>query len=380
MLDRIGISKDNLADNQTEKLDRVESSIEKLTQNVGVLIGAKELGECANNSNNNNYITVWRDLGGYNIPFNPNGGVHPVLFIRRLKEAIGEAGVPPEISSILLGRHCNQIFVCFRCIYEVTVAIDTHLAPTYITFPKTHRTINRIKHQFMDRFQMPGVIEAIDGTHVAILKPDFDEKNFISRKGYHSINVQIVCDPSLEILNINANCGGSSHDCFIWRQSSIKDLLHNHYANGRKGVWLIGDSGYLLEPYWLTSFDQPEKDTPEAAFNSRHAAARNCVERCIGLLKTRFRTFNRKAAKISKSQTITGGGPPVDKKLTDFELKILDILGKTFCKGSGVQEHGVRIRLMHFRLLPVPTWKRKPRRKDKCPLQRMRHHQNVTVP
>lgn len=52
-------------------------------------------------------------------------------------------------------------------------------------------------------------------------------------------------------------------------------------------------------------------------------------------------TLKRKAAEIRKSQRITDGGPPVDKKLTDLVLRILDILGETFYKGSGVQDHGV---------------------------------------
>lgn len=65
----------------------------------------------------------------------------------------------------------------------------------------------------------PGGVGAIDGTHVAILKQRAEEHNFINRKGYHSINVQIVCDTELRILNVNGNFPGATHDTFIWRQS-----------------------------------------------------------------------------------------------------------------------------------------------------------------
>ena len=34
----------------------------------------------------------------------------------------------------------------------------------------------------------------IDGTHVRIQSPSNNEPNYVNRKGYHSVNVQIVCD------------------------------------------------------------------------------------------------------------------------------------------------------------------------------------------
>jgi hypothetical protein len=39
---------------------------------------------------------------------------------------------------------------------------------------------------------MPGVIGAIDCTHVAIVRPTIHEEHFVNRKGYHSMNVQAV--------------------------------------------------------------------------------------------------------------------------------------------------------------------------------------------
>lgn len=163
------------------------------------------------------------------------------------------------------------------------------MANIFIKFPRTQQEFNTIRRSFMNRFQLPGIIGAIDGTHVAILKPSNDEHNFINRKGFHSLNVQIVCDPNLIILNVNANFGGSTHDSFIWRQSQLKQFLHNLYENGHRGFWLIGDSGYPLEPYLLTPFHEPNDNTPEAEFNNRLNSARNTIERCIGVLKMRFR-------------------------------------------------------------------------------------------
>lgn len=115
------------------------------------------------------------------------------------------------------------------------------------------------------------------------------EHVYLNRKGYHSKNVQIICDSNLEILHVNANYGGSAHDSFIWRQSSAYIHMRNRYVAGDRNTWLLGDSGYPQQPWLMTRFRDPAEDSPEARYNNSHIQARNCVERCIGVLKGRFR-------------------------------------------------------------------------------------------
>lgn len=50
--------------------------------------------------------------------------------------------------------------------------------------------------------------------------------------------------------------------------------------------------------------------------------------------------WKKKASEIRRAQQGTGGGPELEKILTDLELKILAILGTTFYEGVGVTEHG----------------------------------------
>ncbi|KAJ8915693.1 hypothetical protein NQ315_000627 [Exocentrus adspersus] len=111
----------------------------------------------------------------------------------------------------------------------------------------------------------------------------------LSQTSVHRCVHELICDPNLCILNVNANFPGSTHDSFIWRQSRIKQFLHGRYINGMRNVWLIGDSGYPLEQYLMTPFADAAEGSPEFRYNGHHARARNCIERCIGVLKMRLR-------------------------------------------------------------------------------------------
>lgn len=186
-----------------------------------------------------------------------------------------------------------------RCIQAVTRAI-VNLSDNYVQMPNTPEERNNIKLEFMNQWGFPGAIGAIDGFHVAILKPSQDEQNYRNRKGYHSLNVQLICDPQLRIRSIWPNFGGSTHDSYIWRVSRAQNfMLHLNAAN--ENSWLIGDSGYPLQRYLLTPFRETE--TPaQQNYNICHIAARNCVERCIGVLKQRFRCLlKERSARYSPS-------------------------------------------------------------------------------
>lgn len=106
--------------------------------------------------------------------------------------------------------------------------------------------------------------------------------------GFHSINTQIICDSNLKILHVFPNFGGATHDSYIWNNSTIKTDIEGLRNNGEV-LWLIGDSGYAQSSVVMTPFRNPVPGTPEYRYTEAHIRARNTVERCIGLLKVRFR-------------------------------------------------------------------------------------------
>uniref|UniRef100_A0A671MZD7 DDE Tnp4 domain-containing protein n=1 Tax=Sinocyclocheilus anshuiensis TaxID=1608454 RepID=A0A671MZD7_9TELE len=137
----------------------------------------------------------------------------------------------------------------------------------YIRFAPTGET----SAGFYRRAGFPGVIGAIDCTHIPIQNPGGENGElFRNRKGYCSINVQVVCDEKAQITNTVARWPGSTHD------SRIFDNSH-----------LSGDNGYPCRAYLLTPILNPS--TPaEKRYNTCHIAARGLVERVFGVWKKRF--------------------------------------------------------------------------------------------
>lgn len=79
-----------------------------------------------------------------------------------------------------------------NCVTKISSLIVRHMSDEWIAFPTTLAEKLAIKESFMAHKNFPGVIGAIDCTHIALIAPPQEEHNYINRKGYHSKNVQIV--------------------------------------------------------------------------------------------------------------------------------------------------------------------------------------------
>ncbi|RLU16480.1 hypothetical protein DMN91_010548 [Ooceraea biroi] len=167
----------------------------------------------------------------------------------------------------------------------------------WIHFPIEEAEIQHVKEMFWAHAQFPGVIGAIDGTHVAIVLPNTEREHlYINRKLYHSLNVLIVSDYEAKILTVNAAHGGRTHDARVWRASHVCNHLLEMYTAGQRDAWLLGDSGYPLLPYLMTPKLNVPQHSPSAKYTQCHVRARSCIERCIGVLKGRWRCLRKERA------------------------------------------------------------------------------------
>ncbi|XP_032365442.1 putative nuclease HARBI1 [Etheostoma spectabile] len=142
------------------------------------------------------------------------------------------------------------------------------------------------------------VAGAIDGCHIRIVPPAEPQKRcYINRKLFPSVILQGVCDSRGKFLDTYVGNTGSVHDALVLRRSPMyKESLYPP-----PGFFLLGDGGYpcLQHPVTImTPYRQPVAGQVQARFNKHHAKARSIIERCFGMLKTRWRAIFLRALEI----------------------------------------------------------------------------------
>lgn len=106
----------------------------------------------------------------------------------------------------------------------------------------------RIESQKLkDKRGIPGVIGAIDCTHVTIKKPMQNPADYFDKKKNYSLTIQAVVTTDRKFIDIFYGEPGSLHDSKVLRRS---DLFRRAHENVNQlfpnNTFLIGDSAYPL--------------------------------------------------------------------------------------------------------------------------------------
>ena len=209
---------------------------------------------------------VYNNLKPSNLRNNPVEPLHQLLIALRFYVM----GSYQMTDGDLFGIH--QSSVC-RIVHKVSRAL-AQLRSQYVKF-LTVAEQNIIKRGFYSMRQFPGVIGAVDGTHIKLLQqPSVGHSElYRNRKDYFSLNVQIMVDHDLLIRDIVTRWYGSTHDSRIFNTSKLYDKLERLPM----GTWALGDSSYPASAFIITPFLYPT--TPEErCFNRAQKATRATVE------------------------------------------------------------------------------------------------------
>ncbi|KAG6488995.1 hypothetical protein ZIOFF_050253 [Zingiber officinale] len=139
---------------------------------------------------------------------------------------------------------------------------------------------------------------AIDGIHVSAWTPSSIQTSFRGRKIIVTQNVMLACDFDMLFTFVYTGWEGTANDSRVFI-----DALTRHENNFPKPCgdqFYLVDSGYPNMPGFLAPYrgrryhlrDYQGQGRPrgkEELFNYRHSTCRNIIERCIGVLKARFR-------------------------------------------------------------------------------------------
>ncbi|XP_060585142.1 putative nuclease HARBI1 [Ruditapes philippinarum] len=194
-----------------------------------------------------------------------------------------------SFQSVIADAHGVKINSVSRSIHYVSRELSLRLS-RYVNFPDGRtQQLDDIKDGFHNIAGFPNVLGAVDGTFVPIIAQTEDEHLYVTRKGFHAINMQGICDSQNIFLNVVVCWPGSSHDAFVSNNSETTMLLEeNDYSDS----WLLGDSAYPLKRYLLTPVLNPTTQG-QIRYNIAHKRTRCIIERTFGLWKVRFRCLHK---------------------------------------------------------------------------------------
>ncbi len=179
-----------------------------------------------------------------------------------------------DITESSLARIRDRIFKAF--------IEDRH---KFIVWPDA-QTRDEIIRLFQQRKGFPGIVGAIDGSHIAICAPNDNPASYVNRKSFHSLVLQGVCREDMRFIHCSSGYPGSVHDARVLRSSDLWDRGRVLCGNGH----LIGDAAYPVKQWLLTPFRNNGHMTPEQThYNYCLSNSRVTIERAFGLLKGRFR-------------------------------------------------------------------------------------------
>ncbi|XP_042387990.1 uncharacterized protein LOC121980089 [Zingiber officinale] len=194
----------------------------------------------------------------------------------------------PDINLLLILSHANDFF------HEMT---------------QFHRSIDRMPcrtSSLTGRMYIQEILDghpqnclgAIDGTHVSAWAPTSIQTSFRGRKVIVTQNVMLVCDFDMLFTFVYTGWEGTANDSRVFIDALTRH--ENHFPKPCGDQFYLVDSGYPNMPGFLAPYrgqryhlrDYRRQGRPrgkEELFNYRHSTCRNIIERCIGVLKARFR-------------------------------------------------------------------------------------------
>ena len=173
------------------------------------------------------------------IPHNTgHRGRPPVELRKQILLSLWILGNPECLRSV-----ADRFDVCrataYRVYRRVCKAIVRHLMDEFITIP-TGQKAQAVMGAFEEKRSFPGVLGAIDGTHIPIKAPSHNREQYINCKGFFSVQLQVIWDPDLFITDVFCGYPGSVHDARVFCNSLIcreVEVNTDNYFPRNSHIW-----------------------------------------------------------------------------------------------------------------------------------------------
>ncbi|XP_071579909.1 uncharacterized protein [Temnothorax nylanderi] len=160
---------------------------------------------------------------------------------------------------------------------------------------------------FLEKWQFPNCIGAIDGKHVRIKAPPMSGFQYYNYKGFFSIVLLAACDADYKFTWVDIGQYGSISDGGVWANTDFVQALEEETANLPPPIPLpntnisdpfphvfVADKAFPLSTYMMRPFPRRNVNLSdnERIFNYRLSRARRVIENTFGILGAKWQILN----------------------------------------------------------------------------------------
>ena len=136
-----------------------------------------------------------------------------------------------------IGVHKSTIS---RVIYRVSLVLAQEL-PNYVTFPVDKEVMKSKIDKFYEIAEFSGIIGCADGTQTVFKLLNLEGYEYVNRKGYHTLNVQLMCNAECKIISCVVKWPSSTHNSRILKEIAV----YREFEDGLHEGIILGECGFL---------------------------------------------------------------------------------------------------------------------------------------
>ncbi|KAG9267065.1 hypothetical protein AMEX_G19742 [Astyanax mexicanus] len=189
-----------------------------------------------------------------------------------------------------------------KIVMETCAALHSVLKEDYLKTPTTESEWRDIVKNFLEKWQFPHCLGAVDGKNISIQPPAKSGSMFYNYKSRFSITLMAVVDAHYKFVYACVGTQGRISDGGVFAHSDLRvamdrGLLHAPpeeplpNSNITMPYMFIGDEAYPLRPDLMKPYPFRSMNKDQRIYNYRLSRARRVVENAFGILANRFRVF-----------------------------------------------------------------------------------------
>ncbi|XP_062621654.1 putative nuclease HARBI1 [Saccostrea cucullata] len=190
-----------------------------------------------------------------------------------------------------------------KVVRDVCEAIVDEYLDEQMTCPTTEEEWRQIADDWLQRWNFPHTIGAIDGKHVACKAPPNTGSEYYNYKGFFSIILFGMVSSDYKFLWADISGNGAASDAQIYNHSELKQGLESDNITGWPRpdplpndtqdvpYFIVGDDAFSLRTYLMKPYSAKNLTREERIYNYRLSRARRVVENAFGIMVNRFQVL-----------------------------------------------------------------------------------------